>query len=138
MSKYTFVLNKLVRNKILSSMQADDFLLSVKKLSQPEYLVALKEKLVEESSEVLYANSKDELLTELADLLEVFETLLVASGLSYDDIHTVKHNKYIERGGFEQKVKVDSIQLSANKQSHTKWIDYFSKQQEKYPVTIEE
>lgn len=62
----------------------------------------LKEKLVEESLEVLAANQERDLLEELADLDEVYDAVLRAFNLSREEVERIKIEKRESRGGFDR------------------------------------
>lgn len=72
---------------------------------RPRYL---KRKLVEEAQELLEAGDPGEEREEAADLLEALEALLVARGISREDLRLVKEGKRRRRGGFERGFVVES------------------------------
>lgn len=131
---YRFKLNKLVRDKILDKMINDQFILEQETLTENEYVIALKEKIVEEALEVKHSKSNEEFLCEMGDVLEVMESLLKTLGFDLNDVKKHSHNKKVERGGFTTMTKVISIQCDENKPSHLEWIDYFKKDPGKYPI----
>lgn len=70
-----------------------------------EYRQALLEKLVEEAQEARQA-TLDALMAELADLQEAITAVLVAWKISPDLVQQVQGQRHIERGGFEQQLKL--------------------------------
>jgi predicted house-cleaning noncanonical NTP pyrophosphatase (MazG superfamily) len=68
----------------------------------------LKRKVAEEAQDLLEAGPGEE-REEVADLLEALEALLVARGMSRDDLRLVKEAKRRRRGGFERGFVVDSM-----------------------------
>lgn len=73
-----FKLDKLVRDKFPEILRANDVQLSYRILEPQEHQQRLKNKILEESKEVVDAGTKAELTEELADLLEVMEALAVS------------------------------------------------------------
>lgn len=134
---YVFQLNKLIREKIFVAMQADEFILEKQDLSNNDYFVELKNKLMEESHEVQQAKNDEELVDELADVLEVISSILQLKNIKMERVTSRQHAKKNERGGFSSKYKINSIKLSSDNELHAKWIKYFSTNPEKYPLTIE-
>lgn len=94
-------MEKLVRDRIaeFALKQRGDVLVT-RKASEEELLSLLKNKLVEEANEVLNANSIDELIEEMADVLEVMKAISVKQNIT-DEIFEKRESKFLERGGFE-------------------------------------
>lgn len=99
----TFKQNKLVRDKIVEIMQTHGSKLYWIKLEDKEFIKQLKTKLIEEASEVAHANSKEEILEEMADLLEVFQTLAQVCDISSKEITAFQKKKRDEKGGFKNR-----------------------------------
>ena len=57
-------------------------------------------KLVEEAQEV-QAASPEELVTELADVLEVFDSILAIYGLTLAQVQAIQQQRYQTRGGLK-------------------------------------
>ena len=74
-------------------------------LHESDYQQALRQKLVEEAQEAALASEGD-LVTELADLLEVMEALMTTSGSSLEMVHQVQAKRRVERGGFTQRLQL--------------------------------
>jgi predicted house-cleaning noncanonical NTP pyrophosphatase (MazG superfamily) len=66
-------------------------------------LLALKKKLVEESTELIEA-PKDEVLNEIADVMEILEAIRVREGLSTEALKEKRESKNAERGAYEKGV----------------------------------
>jgi predicted house-cleaning noncanonical NTP pyrophosphatase (MazG superfamily) len=96
--------NKLVRDKVPQAIEADGHTYSIASLSPNDFVFELKRKLVEEAQEALDASSHDDLLVELADLLEVIKTLLEASGISFEMLEANRQKRRKQKGGFEQRL----------------------------------
>lgn len=61
----------------------------------------LKQKVVEEASEVFATNNKEDLAEEIADLLEVLKSLAEKENI-VEEIFKKREAKLLERGGFDQ------------------------------------
>lgn len=124
-----FLVQKLVRDKISILSYCE----GVKTLDPEEYQKALMDKLIEEAAEVQEATSTSDLMSELADVKEVLESLAKAHGFSMDDIEEVQEDKRRRRGGFEKCLWVDSAQVP---EGHA-FEAYYRKNPHKYPEVPE-
>lgn len=128
----TFLFKKLVRDKILDSMLADqDQSPEYRIMDNEEYLVELKRKLLEEVSELVKATD-NELLEEIADIYEILGYLLQSSGHSKDDLEIKIAAKKAKAGGFDNKVYVEYVEVADNHPM----VAYFLKQPEKYEEVV--
>ena len=92
---------KLVRDKIAEFVLRErGEILNTRIASPEEYMQLLKNKLVEESQEVLEANTKEELAEELGDLLEVIRAIAIKQEI-VNDLFSKREAKFLERGGFD-------------------------------------
>jgi len=96
----TFRQDKLWRDKAPKLMEDTGSIIHVKQLTDTQYDQQLRIKLLEEAQEVKSAQSKQELLEELADVFEVIDALCSLHNLSPEKIKTVQEKKRNERGGF--------------------------------------
>lgn len=108
-----FTFEKLVRDKIPALLQERGAFVHGRFLEGDEYIKSLKAKMVEEAIEVQEALDNRELLSELADVFEVMNALLGASGFSHRDLEVAAHEKRLERGGFEQKFYIAEVEVEA-------------------------
>lgn len=111
MSKRTFKFEKLVRDKIPDIIKKNDIVVNEKKLSESEFLEALKDKLLEEALEFKNAKSADGLKEELADSLEVIYSILKHLKIDFEDIEKIRYAKNVEKGSFEKRIYVSSIEV---------------------------
>lgn len=96
--------NKLVRDNIINLIEDEGRKCNFKYLNDSDFNYALRKKLVEESIEVLYASNLDELQEELADILEVFETIINFHHLKINNLLQIKEKKYEDKGGFHKRI----------------------------------
>ena len=95
---------KLVRDLIPDIIAESGRVAKIVKLNEADYLIKLREKVVEEAIEVRDAKDISSLILELADLQEVIDTLRDAYQLSYNDIISMQQHRRSSRGGFEKRL----------------------------------
>jgi predicted house-cleaning noncanonical NTP pyrophosphatase (MazG superfamily) len=95
---------KLVRDNIPSILVAKGLKPETRILENQEFLDYLFKKTVEESTELLYSLKKGNTLEELADLMELIETILKVKGWSKEELQGVMLEKRQKNGGFENKI----------------------------------
>ena len=96
--------NKLVRDHIPEIIAEKGKRFATAVYDDTAYLKALKQKVVEEATEVAQAKSDADLTKEIGDLYEVLDALLLATGISKDDVYALQEKRRIERGGFEDRL----------------------------------
>jgi len=99
-----FKVDKLIRDKLPAMMQAQGLTVFTRRLDDVEFVMRLKDKLVEEAAEARSATSRADLIEELADLGEVVLALAQASGVTPQEIEARRLAKRQERGGFDARV----------------------------------
>ena len=92
--------NKIVRDKIPEIIESQGQSPNTRNLSEEEALDALVEKLFEEANEF----SDDRKLEELADLLEVIQSLTELLGHTPEDLEKARKEKVLKRGGFKKRI----------------------------------
>lgn len=97
--------NKLIRDRIPEVIEQDGKNYKVESLALVEYEQALLEKLVEEAEEARRADEAH-ITSELADVLEVIDALLVLKHLSRQTLRTEQRRRRSERGGYEKRLKL--------------------------------
>ena len=103
-------INKLVRDNIPDIILNNNQTSTTRTLNNEEYLHYLKLKLIEEANEANNSSSKEELTNEIADVLEVIESLLKTSDISYDDVVKIKEEKAKTNGKFDKKIVLESVE----------------------------
>ncbi|MFA7209324.1 MAG: nucleoside triphosphate pyrophosphohydrolase [Parcubacteria group bacterium] len=69
-----------------------------------EYLEFLLKKVEEEAYELAHAEGREHLAEEVADVMEILDSLLELNGLSWEEIMKIKQAKAEERGGFKKRI----------------------------------
>ncbi len=72
--------------------------------SEKEYDCYLRKKLIEESHELSETKNKTHLAEELADIMELVDTILDKNRLTLKDIRIIQKAKAKERGKFRKKI----------------------------------
>ncbi len=124
-----FIGNKIARDKSLETWKVDGIVGRYRYLTGHELRQALQRKLVEEAQEVHDTNDHQEVIDELADVLEVIDGLCKAYGISKDDVLKAKAEKLQRRGGFETGFYLETFELDEDNPK----IKYFRASPHKYP-----
>ena len=93
--------DKLIRDRIPEGIASRGEVAETVRLSGDALVLALQQKIVEESMEVLDAVSGEEMLGELADVFEVADALAKAVGADREQINEAQADKRSRRGGFD-------------------------------------
>lgn len=100
------VYNKLVRDKIPEIITADGEIPVTRVLDKAEYRDALFTKFGEELEELRTA-SETGVISELADLQEVLDSLACSYGYSPSGVRAAAEDKREKRGGFSDKIYLE-------------------------------
>ncbi|MBD2465917.1 nucleoside triphosphate pyrophosphohydrolase [Oscillatoria sp. FACHB-1407] len=95
----------LVRDRIPEIIRQSGRECGVETMDEEEFRQALRAKLVEEAQEAAAAIDAD-LVTELADLCEVMDALMVASGIDRETVLKEQKRRRLERGGFSRRIRL--------------------------------
>ena len=79
-------MGKLVRDNIPEMIRASGRVPSVKTLGIDAFKTALRDKLIEETSELRAAEDRSKILTEAADVLEVLTAFAAYHGFSLNEV----------------------------------------------------
>lgn len=102
--------NKLVRDKIIEIISQNNEKPLWEVLSDEDYLRELKKKIVEEATEVENAESRQQVIEELADLFEVVSSLMKQEKIDIQEIENVRKTKREKRGGFDKKIYLKGVE----------------------------
>ena len=105
--------NKLVRDRIPEILAQAGYTYETTTMDEQEYQQALREKLVEEALEAVTASEIQQLITELADLYEVIDTLMSDNNIDPDTVRAEQEWRRQERGGFAQRIRLLSTTSAA-------------------------
>lgn len=97
--------NKLVRDRIPEIIHKDGREYEIATMSEEEFRQALRVKLVEEAQEAAEADPR-KLVTELADLYEIIDAIMVAYGIERDTVLAEQGQRRTERGGFDKHIRL--------------------------------
>jgi predicted house-cleaning noncanonical NTP pyrophosphatase (MazG superfamily) len=132
MREYPF--NKLIRSKLPARMEKEGVVVNAQTLEMEEYIAKLKQKIIEEATEVSESTSHEELITELADVLEVIYAIAEASNISQAEIENVRIEKREINGHFKPEHYVHYIQVAHD---NHKVIEYLENKNRPYKFTNE-
>jgi predicted house-cleaning noncanonical NTP pyrophosphatase (MazG superfamily) len=96
--------DKLIRDRIPEAMDRDGVRFEVGVLNGRAYRDALLAKVVEEAEELREAAAREDVVKELADVLEVLEALMQADGIDVEQVRAVQAARRRDRGGFERRL----------------------------------
>jgi predicted house-cleaning noncanonical NTP pyrophosphatase (MazG superfamily) len=102
--------NKLVRSNIPEIIEANGEKPDWVKLDPNEWTEKLKEKLFEEAEELCDADSLINIAFEIADVLEVLETIAYRYDIEWDTILKLQKLKLEDLGGFYDKIFLKSVE----------------------------
>jgi len=97
--------NKLVRDHIPAIIRRNNLQCDITTMNEEEFRQALRSKLQEEAQEVAEAE-QDELITELADLYEVIDTIIATYHIDPEAVRNMQICRREERGGFSQRIRL--------------------------------
>lgn len=103
--KYTY--NKLVRDKIpenINSMEGRKATWRI--MDDEEYIKELNKKLLEEAHEFIEENAVE----ELADIMEVIQSIMRVKNISYEELKNVQQMKREKKGGFSNKIYLVEVE----------------------------
>ena len=98
---------KLVRDRIPEIIQKSGRKPKVRTAERAELDHLMREKIVEEATELLDSGNVE----EIADILEILDALILLRGLRREDLETLRKKKRDERGGFVKGLILDMDDL---------------------------
>lgn len=103
---YIYEYNKLVRDKIPTRIISRGAKPKYRTLNEEEYLKKLNKKIIEEATEFI----EDDSLEELADLIEVCESIMKVKNYSWDEVEEAQKNKLEKNGGFYERIFLETVE----------------------------
>lgn len=125
----TFRLNKLVRDKIIKSTEAQGGEVQFRRLSKGEKIEALIDKIIEEAMELAASESA---VSEIADIREALLQLAREHGITEEDILLEQERKLVKNGGFEKGHFIKTLTLPADNE----WAKYYASDPKRFPEII--
>ena len=119
-----FIFNKLVRDKLRAEYEKMNQKAVYRELSPSEHTEQLKNKIIEEAREISAESSKDEIVSELADIQQVIDDIAQVHGISPDLVQETKLKKYEKKGGFSEATFVETLELTDD---DDEWVEYYRK-----------
>jgi predicted house-cleaning noncanonical NTP pyrophosphatase (MazG superfamily) len=107
----TTTITKLVRDYIPKEIAntGKKVIFSVTR-SAEEYEKFLKQKLIEEASEVVHTDNRDDIVEELADVLTVVEAFQRIYSITDGELASVKREKIVNKGHFTCGYILESVE----------------------------
>lgn len=102
--------NKLVRDNIPAIIEESGQKANYRILNDVEFRNALRVKLVEEATEVHNATTRDEMVSELADVLEVIYHLANILDVDANTLYDIADEKMETNGGFDKRIFLESVE----------------------------
>lgn len=104
------IYNKLVRNNIPDIIAKQGKKVTFRILQDDERDQALKDKLLEEVQELIKADTKEQVIEEMADIQEVLIAMRSRYKIKLIEVQTVAVNKHAAKGGFENGYFLESVE----------------------------
>lgn len=127
MKRYQF--NKLIRSKLQDKMKKEGVIVNSTSLTQDQYIHQLKNKIIEEANEVMEAKTLDNLITELADVMEVIHAIIEVYKMNILDVEAARLKKRDINGHFTSNDYVNYIDVSPD---NRKVIEYLENKDRPY------
>jgi predicted house-cleaning noncanonical NTP pyrophosphatase (MazG superfamily) len=125
-----YVLGKLVRDRLPEMYAELGEVAELRRLKDDELWRALKQKFIEEVSELPDSTDDKEALTiELADLLRIIKDAATLAGVDMDEIEKADAKKIAEKGGFLEGAYIETLEL---KDDDT-WNEYYRNEPTRFP-----
>ena len=126
-----FKFEKLVRDKIVESIEGHGNVPHYRTLSDEEFAVELKKKLIEEAKELIEAQG-DEIIKEIADIQEIIDNLLKTLDISKENLEFAQNVKNDKNGSLKKKHYIEYVDVKEGSPE----IEYYLKFAEKYPEIV--
>jgi len=96
--------NKLIRDKVPQKMELKGCQFKIKKLNRTEFEKELLKKVSEEAGGLLTVNGKKELISELADVLDVVDEIKKFKKITNKQITAAQKENFEKKGGFIKRI----------------------------------
>ena len=118
-------MNKLVRDKIVSTMEGQGKKVKSRILDDKKFIKELKVKLAEELAELdeVDFGDREHFINELADIQLLIDYLLKTNKISKEELDQFQKEKLEKVGGFEKKIFIEEVGLKDDDE----WVEYYVK-----------
>ena len=123
-----FLLNKLIRDKLVDEYTRLNQMATYKTLSDSELLEALRQKIFEELQEIPLNGSLDDFEKEIADTQQALDDLVALRGASPEQIQSIRLSKAEKKGGFTGAHYVETLELAEDDE----WVAYYRAEPKRY------
>lgn len=96
--------NKLIRDKIPERIKKSGGESKIQRLNVKEYEKELIKKVGEEASGLLSAKTKEELISELADVIDVIDEIKKFKRITAEQIKNAQEEAFKKKGGFRKRL----------------------------------
>jgi len=119
----------LVRDKMVNRMETGGIKVHHKILNDEEYIQCLRNKIIEEATELATENDRESIVEEIADVKEVLEYLQKTLSITDTEVLQAQDAKRQKHGAFNDRLYTKYLEIDENNSA----IDYYLKRPEKYP-----
>jgi len=126
----SFYFRKLVRDQVLQRCLDDPKVKTQYRILDPvEFKKELITKIYEEAAEIpILTETNDEVLSEIADVQAVVDSLIEAYGYTKEDVVFAQNKKAAKNGSFEKRAYIEKVDLDET----SEWVAYFRQSPDKY------
>lgn len=103
--------DKLVRNGVPKLVYEENGDLDYFNLKGEQCVKVLKDKIIEEATEVFEAETKDETADEIGDVLDVIDAIMKAMNITKEEVEASRKKKTDFRGDFSNFVYVNWVKM---------------------------
>jgi predicted house-cleaning noncanonical NTP pyrophosphatase (MazG superfamily) len=96
--------NKLIRDKIPEKIAKEGSACEVRELSDEEFEFELVKKVEEEARGMANSASREELMSELADVEAVLDEIKKLKNVTSEELETFKERNFEKKGGFDKRL----------------------------------
>lgn len=124
-----FKIDQIIRDKLPEIMRRQGITVFERPLEGKELDQRLREKLLLEAHEVEHAKTPEELMEELADVIEVVHALAKAAGVDMERVEEQRAKKSQLKGGFDGRLYNPYVEVDEANPA----IKYYLSKPEQYP-----
>jgi len=105
----TYLSHKLWRDKSIEMSEAQGACVNYFILDDIRFGQELRNKLIEEAEEVVATITTEELIAELADVMDVIEALCTFHAIDPSQVTAMQKQKHEQRGGYSKRIFVETV-----------------------------